>query len=403
MSSARMHAVDEPAPRPQRLITGPFVAVSVSALLFFSSVGVLIPMIPRFIEDELGGHELAIGLNLVAFSVAAVAIRPTLGALGDRRGRRTLMILGGLVGALSSALVGFSSSMPMLLALRALAGIGEAALFVGAATLIADLAPPERRAEAASYFSVAVFGGIGVGPIAGEALLDGDHFVRAFGAASVFALASVVVTILFVERTPAQLVGVRGSAPRFHRAALGPGSLLGAGVAGFAVFIAFTPALADEVGLGGASSVFAVYSLLCLAVRIFGARIPERIGLPASVTVALASIAVGLVVASAIDTKVGLYAATVAIGVGVSFLYPSLNALAVNGVPALERAAVLATFTMFFEIGSAFGGLVFGSVAQLTSKQTGLLVAASAPVVGLLVFHLRSARATRPRTAASPM
>ena len=44
-------------------------------------------------------------------------------------------------------------------------------LFVGAATLVADLAPPERRAEAASYFSVAVFGGLGIGPIIGEAVL----------------------------------------------------------------------------------------------------------------------------------------------------------------------------------------------------------------------------------------
>jgi len=42
-------------------------------------------------------------------------------------------------------------------------GLGEAALFVAAATLIADLSPPHRRAEAASYFSVAVYGGIGLG------------------------------------------------------------------------------------------------------------------------------------------------------------------------------------------------------------------------------------------------
>ena len=37
---------------------------------------------------------------------------------------------------------------------------------------IADLSPPDRRAEAASYFSVAVFGGLGIGPIIGEAVLQ---------------------------------------------------------------------------------------------------------------------------------------------------------------------------------------------------------------------------------------
>ena len=65
-----------------------------------------------------------------------------------------------------------------MLALRGVMGIGEAAVFVGAATLVADLSPRDRRAEGASYFSVAVFGGIGIGPIVGEALLGDDNFAR---------------------------------------------------------------------------------------------------------------------------------------------------------------------------------------------------------------------------------
>ena len=46
-------------------------------------------------------------------------------------------------------------------------GLGEAAIFVAGATLIADLSPG-RRAEGASYLSVAVYTGIGLGPVLGE-------------------------------------------------------------------------------------------------------------------------------------------------------------------------------------------------------------------------------------------
>ena len=49
-------------------------------------------------------------------------------------------------------------------------------LFVGAATSISDLAPPGRGAEAASYFSVAVFGGLGIGPVISESVIGSDRF-----------------------------------------------------------------------------------------------------------------------------------------------------------------------------------------------------------------------------------
>ena len=68
----------------------------------------------------------------------------------------------------------------MLLVLRGITGVGEAALFVGAITLIADLFPPDRRAKGASYFSIAVFGGLGIGPVLGEWVLDDVNYERAF-------------------------------------------------------------------------------------------------------------------------------------------------------------------------------------------------------------------------------
>src|SRR5687767_13847342 len=85
----------------ERLVTRPFVIVSAVTFLFFMYVGVQIPLLPRLIEDGLGGSELDIGLNLAAFSVSAIVIRPFLGAWGDRYGRRWLMIVGSIVAAVA--------------------------------------------------------------------------------------------------------------------------------------------------------------------------------------------------------------------------------------------------------------------------------------------------------------
>ncbi|MFT6763594.1 MAG: MFS family permease, partial [Candidatus Aldehydirespiratoraceae bacterium] len=156
-----------------RLITAPFVVVTVTALAFFMYIGTLLPLIPLFIEsDTIGGNEFGVGLNVAVFAGAAIFARPFLGRLANRYGRRWVMVGGALIAAAGGLGMSQVENLMPLLGLRMLTGIGEAALFVGAATLIADLSPRDRRAEGASYFSVAVFTGLGLGPVFGEQILN---------------------------------------------------------------------------------------------------------------------------------------------------------------------------------------------------------------------------------------
>jgi MFS family permease len=125
---------------------------------------------------------------------------------------------------------------------------------------------------------------------------------------------------------------------------------------------------------------------ICLVVRVVGARVPERIGLATAVSTALAGLAIGLATIGAVGTPVGLFAGTAVIAVGMSFLYPSLSAIAVNSAPSSDRTQVVSTFTMFFEVGSAIGGLLFGLVAELTSKRGGFIGGSMAATAGLVVL-----------------
>src|SRR5699024_8593980 len=117
-----------------------FLAVTTAVTAFFVYVGVLVPIVPTYVEDELRGGELGVGLAIAAFAGAAIAVRPVIGRLIERYGRRAVMVGGALLAAGVGSLYGFVDSLPLLLVLRALTGIGEAALFVAAATLISDLA-----------------------------------------------------------------------------------------------------------------------------------------------------------------------------------------------------------------------------------------------------------------------
>ena len=375
-----------------RLVTKPFVAVTAATGAFFVYVGMLVPLLPRFIEDELGAGELGVGLSIAAFAAAAIAMRPLIARLIDARGRRQVMTAGALLAGAAGAASAMVDALAPLLLLRAIAGIGEASLFVAAATLISDLAPPTRRAEAASYFSVAVFGGLGVGPVIGEAVLGGDRYPLAFVVAAGFTVLAAAMSFAAPNRVTERhdTRGAPAARVRFlHPAAVGPGLVLAAGVAAFTSFAAFLPEHARSVGMAGSAGLFAAYSVVCIVLRIVGARLPERLGPRRSVTIAFTTMAVALAGLAAFAQPWALWLAAVVIGVGMAFQYPSLMALTVNRSPDHERAAALSSFTMFFEIGTVTGGLVLGVVAEALSKRAAFAVSVGVLALGLWLLRTR--------------
>jgi MFS family permease len=369
----------------QRMFTRPFVLVTAATLALFVYIGVMVPLLPRLIEEQLGGNEIDIGLNLAIFSIAAIMIRPKLGHFAERHGLRYTMILGALLAAAGTAACTFVDSRWGLLPLRALQGIGEASLFVAAATSISDLAPPGRGAEAASYFSVAVFGGLGLGPVISESVIGKDRFDAALWVAAGFAVLASALAML----TPKGVRyhdegGARG--PRFHRAAIPTGLVLAFGVGGFVTFSAFMPDYSVTVGLDGSKWVFATYAGVCLLIRVVGARVPDRIGHARAVSIALTLMAVGLAMLFLWPQPLGVFVSTVIMGIGISFNYPGLMAMTVDAVPERERVRAISTFTMFFEIGTATGALLFGTLADFTTKRTAFLGGAAYCVIGLVVL-----------------
>src|ERR671915_724965 len=130
-----------------RLVTPTFVLVGLASLAYFTADGVLIPAVPLYVEGPLGGGDVAVGFSVGAFCVTALLLRPWAGRLGDRRGRRLLMILGGALVGLSVAAYAVATAVPALVAFRLVTGVGEAFFFTGAASVVTDLAPEERRGE----------------------------------------------------------------------------------------------------------------------------------------------------------------------------------------------------------------------------------------------------------------
>jgi MFS family permease len=372
-------------PRPT-LFTRAFLTVAVAELAYFTADGVVLPALPRYVEGPLGGGDVQVGLVIGAFSVSAFFLRPWAGRVGDRSGRRILMVTGAALFAISVAGYLVADSILMLAAMRLLTGAGEALFFVGALSANVDLAPPERRGEAFSFASLALYIGIGAGPFIGETVIDRFGFRAAWLVAIGLALVAVALSL---RLPPLRPESAEGSADRPHRlihpAGLLPGLVLLAAILGMAGFLAFVPLYALDIGMGGAGLVLGLFAGIVVLIRSVGARIPDRIGASRATRIALALSAVGLTIMGLWRTPAGLVAGAVVLAVGVALFTPALFTVAVEGIPANERGAVMGTTSAFLDLAFGLGPATLGFVAAGIGRPGTFLAGGVAAVAGLVI------------------
>lgn len=366
------------------LLTPAFMAVALASLAYFTGAGVLIPAVPRYVEGALGAGNVAVGLVVGAFSLSAFFLRPWVGGLGDRRGRRPLMLIGASLFAVSVLGYALASSPALLAALRLLTGAGEAFFFVGAATAFTDLAPPERRGEAMSLASLALYVGIGIGPLLGELAIERFGFAAAW----MLAAAAALVALVMASRVPDTRPETLGRAARHrlvHPAGLLPGLVMLTSIWGMAGFLAFVPLHSLDVGLNGSRLVLLLFSGIVVGIRSIGARIPDTLG-PASATrVALALSAAGLAIVGVWRTPTGLLSGTVIAAIGIALFTPALFTLAVEGVAPQERGAVIGTTSAFLDLAFGLGPATLGFVAASFGRPETFLAGAGVAAAGLVL------------------
>jgi EmrB/QacA subfamily drug resistance transporter len=97
----------------------------------------------------------------------------TAGAIADRLGRRRLFLVGLSVFTVASAACGMAGSIGMLIASRAVQGLGAAVMFATALALVAQVTPgPEQRAKGLAAYGAAIGAAFAIGPFIGGAVTE---------------------------------------------------------------------------------------------------------------------------------------------------------------------------------------------------------------------------------------
>ncbi|MFS0770761.1 MFS transporter [Sphingomonas sp. 1P08PE] len=175
------------------------VAVTIDAIGF----GIVMPVLPALIT-RLGHASLEEatrigGWLLAAFAVAQFFAGPVLGQLGDRFGRRPVLIASMVAFALDYALMAFAPTLAWLFVGRIVAGIAGAT-YGPAGAVIADVSPPDRRAAAFGLLGASFGIGFIIGPAMGG-IAAGFGIHAPFVVAAVLAAANAVAMIVLLPET----------------------------------------------------------------------------------------------------------------------------------------------------------------------------------------------------------
>src|SRR5262245_43147042 len=169
-------------------------------------------LLPLFVR-QLGGDELMIGVLLGTGLAASVALRPAVGALLDRLGRRRVLLWGAAVNTVSLPLFSLVDAVGIpLFALVGVHMVVGGALFASYFTYAADLVPAARRAEGIAIFGVAGMIPNGLGPALGEILIARAGFAAFFCAAAGFGLVSWALSL----RVPAHVAHAHTAGSATH-------------------------------------------------------------------------------------------------------------------------------------------------------------------------------------------
>src|SRR5205807_5923046 len=166
-------------------------------------VNVALPSIQRDLHATLSSLEWTVNAYTLTFAVLMV----TGGRLGDIFGRRRMFLFGVVVFAASSAVIGFAANDVMLVAFRAIQGVGAAFMMPATLSIITQAFPAEQRGTAIGTWAGVSALALAIGPVVGGVLTEYVSWRAIFFINPPIALGAVAVTLFATRESRDETVG----------------------------------------------------------------------------------------------------------------------------------------------------------------------------------------------------
>ena len=309
-----------------------------------------IPLLPMF-AASLGAGDVLLGFIVAVSTLTGMVLKPFVGILSDRTGRRIWLLVGTAVFTGMPFVYGFVDSPDQLVLVRVVHGLATA--IYGPVTLayVVELSR-SNRAERLGWFSMARNAGYVVGPAAAGVLLLRMDPVQVFTVIGLLSSLAFVPIVLLPETKPTPKVRkppfVKQAMQAVTVASRSSGVWLAGGMSA-QVLIAeyaiktFLPvyALSQGVNIAVVGAYFALQEGTHLVLAPLGGRLGDRLGHMPTVALGMAAMAIGLLTLSFGHDTGTLVLSAILIGTAQALVFPSALASVATTVSERDLGACM--------------------------------------------------------------
>ncbi len=377
----------------EKFFTKPIIIIFVTILIDLIGFGIVIPVLPYYVEGvSFGATPFQLGLLVASFSIMQFIFSPIFGGLSDKYGRRPVLFLSLLGTAVGFLIVGFATTLWMVFAGRILDGITGGNISTAQA-YIADVTSLKNRAKGMGLVGAAFGIGFVLGPAIGGILSKfGSHVPFLFAGALAFCNA-IALFFLLPESLKS---GTARSVRRMNRFAeifdsLGDARFRTVTIINFLIITGFsimTTSFAiytmNRFGYDAAQNGYIFAYIGVLAVIIQGgvfSRLVERFGestmIIAGCLMLTGSLAAVPYVGPQFGGLAGLLIGVACFAVGNSIASPALSSLASKNAGEHEQGKALGVMQSGASLARAAGPLIAGVLLNNSIAQKNTINAVS--------------------------
>src|SRR5690606_45692 len=129
------------AVRGRDLFSRAFVVLWIAMLVAMAGIGMVSPLLPVYVKDDLGGPAVAVALSFSGLSLSQLLAAPFIGRLGDRFGSKPFIVTGFFIYCVGAVGYILAPTWEWVVGFRVLSGLGAAGIFPMSLAYVGRLAP----------------------------------------------------------------------------------------------------------------------------------------------------------------------------------------------------------------------------------------------------------------------
>jgi len=356
-----------------------------------------IPIVP-LLATSLGADTVQVGMINGAFMLMAGVLSIPSGLVSDRFGRRLPLLGGMILLAGSSLLLYWSNSLLQMAVIYLLFGVGLSAFSPTLMSYVADVTPPEVLGQAYGWYTMALYGGMTLGPAAGGFLCKTMGLRSVFLVSGGLICSMILVALCFLPIPPAVRRGT-GSHPAvvpLLKGLLKNRQLVAClvatlgGCVGFGMFVTFMPLYIRSQGLdtGAVGFVFAAQALANALSRLPSGRLCDRVADRSTLVICgLTLFSLALAAFAACSSVVSLMAAAAVMGMSMGVAITVACALIADVVPRELRGLAMGCYNTSVYFGMMMSSVGMGSVIKVAGFKVGFFLSGVVVLAAMIIFR----------------